>query len=233
LTCREFYATLAVDPDNDRMYEPSEEETMTRIGPGLCVVFAALLLITSTGGAQEKTAATTRPRVEADEAMQKWMDTMSPGEEHRVLDQLVGLWNTTVRMWMEGPGSKPTETKGTATYKWVLKGHYVMQESKGQMMGLPHQGIGFLGYDKFRKQYTSVWMDNMSTAIYTMAGNFDPLGQALVLYGTMDEPMTGEVGKTVIYVIRIISEDKHIFEVRDPAFGNQDNMVVEVVYTRK
>ena len=58
-------------------------------------------------------------------------------------------------------------------------------------------------------------------------------GKVLSLYGKMDEPMTGEHDKNVKYVSRMISADKHIFEVHDLAISEPNTKVVEVVYTRK
>ena len=48
----------------------------------------------------------------------------------------------------------------------------------------------------------------------------------------MDDPMTGEHGKNVIYVLRMIDKDKYIFEFRDPVYEPNTKMG-EIVYTRK
>jgi hypothetical protein len=53
------------------------------------------------------------------------------------------------------------------------------------------------------------------------------------MWGLMDEPMTGEVGKHVKYVTRVINDDKFIFEIHDLAIGGDKTKVVEIVYTRK
>ncbi|MFC1572477.1 DUF1579 family protein [Candidatus Eisenbacteria bacterium] len=73
----------------------------------------------------------------------------------------------------------------------------------------------------------------MSTAVYTSAGNFDPSGKVLTMFGEMDEPMTGEVAKTSIYIVRVIDEHKHVFEIHDPVLGEGHTTVIETVYTRK
>ncbi len=166
------------------------------------------------------------------EMMKKWQEAATPGEQHRHLNRLVGQWTTKTRMWMGPPGSPPMETEGTAEYRWILDGHYMLMEIHGEMMGQPHTGWGIIGYDNYRKQYTQAWIDNMSTATYFSAGNFDPSGNVLTLYGTMDEPMTGEIGKTVFYKVRLVDEDKHIFEIHDPVLGEGNTKVMEMVYTR-
>ena len=40
-------------------------------------------------------------------------------------------------------------------------------------MGMPMEGIGFLGYDTINKKYTMFWIDNMATVMSTAEGAAD------------------------------------------------------------
>jgi len=73
----------------------------------------------------------------------------------------------------------------------------------------------------------------MSTAMNHAEGMRDRTGKVLTLYGTMDEPMTGEHDKPVKYVLRVLGPDKHVYEIHDLAIGEPHTMVIEVTYTRK
>lgn len=168
-----------------------------------------------------------------DEMMKKWMEVSTPGDSHKKMDDLVGTWDATVSTWMEGPGKPPTVTKGTSEQKWVLGGRFIQQEMKGEMMGMPFNGMGLMGYDNFNKKYTFVWVDNSSTQMSTSEGTIDPSGKVFTYYGKMDEPMTGEHGKTVKYVSRIVSKDKNVFEIHDLSIPEPNTKVMEIVYTRK
>jgi hypothetical protein len=66
-----------------------------------------------------------------------------------------------------------------------------------------------------------------------MEGTFDRSGKVLTMYGKMNEWMTGELGKTVKYVTRVVSKDKHVFEIHDLSIGEPNTKVIEVTYTRK
>ncbi len=168
-----------------------------------------------------------------DEMMKKWMEAITPGDNHKRLADMVGSWETTSSVWMQGPGNPPAITKGTAEFKLIMDGRYLLQESKGEMMGMPFTGMGVTGYDNFNKKYVSFWIDNLSTAMFTSEGAYDQSGKVLTLYGKMDEPMTGEHDKNVKYVSRTISPDKHVFEIHDLAIGEPNTKVAEVVYARK
>ncbi len=191
----------------------------------------AIVLLASLFGnttlAQEKNAAS------PDDMMKKWMEASTPGAAHKRLDDLVGTWTTDSRMWMQGPGSEPTTTKGTAEYKWAIGGRFLQEDFKGEMMGMPFTGLGYTGYDNFNKKYVGFWIDNTSTAMFTMEGTADPTGKIITMYGKMDDPTTGEHGKSVKYVFHIMGKDKHQFEVYDLSLAEPNTKVMEMTYTRK
>jgi uncharacterized protein DUF1579 len=167
-----------------------------------------------------------------DEAMRKWMEVATPGAKHKALDVLAGDWDLVLRMWM-APGAPPEEQKGTSSSKWTLGGRWLHTETKGQMMGMPFEGVGQLGYDNFRKRYVMTWTDTNTTAMLTAEGSFEQDGKTLHLYGKMDEWMDGTVGKNVRYTYRIASPDKVVFEILDLDIGEANNKVIEILYTRR
>lgn len=168
------------------------------------------------------------------EMMQKWMESMAPGEEHEKLEAEEGTWDATMKMWMM-PGAPPAETKGTSQRKMMLGGRFLMDEYKGSMMGMPYDGVGFNGYDKFKKKYTSVWISSMGTNILTMEGTASADGKTITYEGLMDEPMTGEKDKKVRYIAKNIDADNQIFEIHDLALEKMgmSTKVVEISYKRR
>jgi hypothetical protein len=164
--------------------------------------------------------------------MEQWMESMKPGKAHEFLEQFAGEWDTTCRVFMGGPGSAADETKGTATRTLVLGGKFVKEEHKGSMMGMPYEGIGFTGYDNTRKLYSSVWLGNLCTGLNFSTGSLDQTGKVLTQFGTMDEPMTGEIGKTVKSVTRVIDADHQVFEMWEVLYG-EPFKVMEVAYARR
>lgn len=199
----------------------------------LCAIALAVLAAAMAGQAYAQGKQESAASPEMQEMMKKWMDAASPGAHHKALDHFIGKWDTACKVWMEGPGKPPSETKGTSEVKWILGGRYMLEELKSEMMGMPHSGMGITGYDNFKKQYVGFWIDNMSTAMFNTLGEFDSSKKVLTALGKMDEPMTGEKDKLVKYVVQIIDKDKHVFSVYDLVGSANEFKVVEITYTRK
>ena len=167
-----------------------------------------------------------------DAAMKKWMEAATPGEGQKKLEVFAGRWEATSSVWVNGSEKPPAVSKGTAEVSWALGGRFLRQQTKGEMMGNPTEGIGYMGYDNVKKQYSMFWIDNSSTAMYTAQGTFDTAGTTLTLYGTMDDPVTEEHGKQAKYVYRWIDANKYIFEFHDLSRKGSETKVGEIVYTK-
>ena len=192
----------------------------------------AALLCALPGFGQEQKSATPSPD-QMKEMMQKWQEAMTPAEHHKHLGFLVGSWNVESKVWMNGPDAPPEITKGSSTMKPILGGRFIQQDMKGSMMGKPMNGVGMMGYDNFKQAYVGFWVDNTSTAIFTMEGTANADYTVFTLDGKMDEPTTGEKDKPVQYVWRVINATKHVFEIHDPSIKGGNTKVVELTYTKK
>jgi hypothetical protein len=168
-----------------------------------------------------------------EQMMKRWEEAMTPGDAHKNFEQFVGKWDVESKVWMNGPKGEPSVSKGFAEYRLALGGRYLQQEFTGDMMGRPMNGVGYTGYDNFGKKYVSFWIDDMSTAMSTMEGSMDKEGKTLTMWGKMDEPATGEKGKKVKYVTRVVDKDKHVFESYDVTSYGEKQPVMVITYTRK
>ena len=83
-----------------------------------------------------------------------------------------------------------------------------------------------------RQKYRSVWIDDMSTTMVTSEGDADTNGKVIILGGDYACAMTGEKHKEAKQIYRIISHDKHVFEMHDPTKGD-NSKTMEITYTRK
>jgi hypothetical protein len=166
-------------------------------------------------------------REKMEEMMNKWAEMMKPGPHHKQLARFIGKWDTVTTI--PGMGT----SRGEAEIRWLIEGRWLITEAKYTMMGRPASGFAIEGYDNFKKKYVAMWVDSTNTALLTMSGTVSPDGKTKKLRGLMDEPLTGEVGKHVEYVTRVIDDNKFIFEIHDLAIGGDKTKVVEIVYTRK
>jgi len=155
--------------------------------------------------AEEKTSPSA-----ADAAMQEMMKISTPGEEHKVLEPLIGTWKNVFKGRMS-PNEKIEESKGTSEHTWMYDGRYVKADFKGNWAGQPFEGIDFIGYDKMKGEYQLVSLNNMSTSLMQASGSYDKNSKTLKLGGMFSCPLTGEKEKWFRAEWKIINKDKNIY----------------------
>jgi hypothetical protein len=200
-----------------------------RIRYVVTALVAAGLLATGVAVADKKPSAKLDPKME--EMMKKAEVAGTPGAAHKALEALVGTWTAEVKCWMS-PDAPPTVTKAKAKSRWVLDRRFVQEEFDGEFMGKPFHGISITGYDNTKQKYNSVWLDDMHTALYASEGSASDGNAVITFEGKMDCPITGQKDMPMKQVMRIISRDKHVFEMHDPSKGAHSK-TMEITYTRR
>src|SRR4029077_8815064 len=68
------------------------------------------------------------------EMMKQMMEMAKLNENHKLLTDLDGNWNYTIKFWMNpDPNAKPEESKGTAVRKSMMDGRYSTLDVTGKM----------------------------------------------------------------------------------------------------
>lgn len=191
----------------------------------------SVLLLGAAAGRIAPTAPAPQDPAAMQEMMAKAKKFVQPGANHKQLERFLGTWTTEVRMCM-GPQKSAPET-GEVTWSWLMPGRWLQMQGKGQMMKRPTETFTLLGYDNFKQSFVSSMCSSLDTALTHAEGDLTPDGKAIVMYGTLDEYLTGEVGKMVKYVYRFVSADQFVLEVHDLPIGLENTMVVEITFTRK
>lgn len=161
------------------------------------------------------------------EAMQK---SMTPNENHKLLQQFVGEWDVKTKMWM-APGAPPEESTGTNVCKSEFEGRFVAGNFKGTVMGMPFEGRYVMGYNNNSKQNESVWFDSMSTGIWHSTGSASSDGKVFTMSGTYVEPDGSK--KATREVTTFKSPDMYVSEFFEKTGDGPENKVMELTYTRK
>jgi hypothetical protein len=161
--------------------------------------------------------------------LEKMAAYTQPGENHQVLERLLGEWDVTNTITMM-PGA-PSEP-GRMTGRWLFEGRWLVLEGEGQMMGQPFSSFFLLGYDNLKQSFVVTSVTTLDTAMTRSEGDLSRDGQSLVCYGTMDEYLTGEHDKMVKYAWRFVSDDEIVIEVHDLHIGETGSQVVETRLTR-
>lgn len=166
------------------------------------------------------------------EMMAKWQEYATPGESHKALDYFVGNWDYTIKMWHTAD-SEPEVSKGTGEGKWILGGRYLKQKAQGMVMGQEFEGLGIMGYDNAKKEYLTVWIDNMGTGIMTGTGTYDAAAKTFEDKGTFSCPTEDDKDKPYRTVTTINSPDQYTFEMYADGMDGKEMRMMEIVYTRK
>ena len=170
--------------------------------------------------------------------MMKMMEEMAKlNENHKLLSEMVGSWNYTVKMWMD-PSAPPSESKGTATRKAEMGGRFFVMDASGKfqmpgadgkMMTIDFKGRSTEGYDNAKKKFVSSWIDNMSTGIMLSEGTYDPSTKTFTFHANYD--MAPGVQTKIRETLKVTDKDHHTmawFEQR----GGQEVKTMEIAYTR-
>ncbi|MBL7738334.1 MAG: DUF1579 domain-containing protein [Chitinophagaceae bacterium] len=211
-------------------------------------LFAAVVILfscnsetkdTKTEGGDTNTTASSdkkeEPWVSVDSAtmMKNMMEYGTPGPMHEMLASWSGTWNGESTIW-EYEGATPQKSTGTAVSNMIMGGKYQSSTHSGNMMGMPFEGMSIMGYDNAAKQFTSTWVDNWSTGIMAMAGQWDAASKTLTMTGKM--PDINRPGKECSYkeVFKVIDDNNQVMEMYgpDPKTGKEFKMM-EMKMTRK
>ena len=173
------------------------------------------------------------------EMMKQMIELSKLNENHKLIGNLAGTWNYTVKFWMTGdPSLKPQESKGVAVRKPIWGGRYYtldvsgkmqMPGEDGKMKEVVFKGMGLEGYDNAKKKFVGSWMDNMGTGIMMAEGTYDPATQTFTYTGEYEQVpgMPQKIRET----IKVVDKDHHTFEWYENRGGNEVK-TLEINYTR-
>jgi hypothetical protein len=182
---------------------------------------------------KKKPAAKAAPKPPDEQAMMEaWKKASTPGEMQKKLDDMVGTFDASVRMWMD-PSKPPEDSTAKSVNTWVLGDRFVETKYDGTMMGEPFNGIGYTGYDNVQKKYVGSWMDSAGTGIMNSICTLDAAGKSMTCKSSFWDAMTGKPS-TMEMKTSWVDHDHHTMEMwgsHQP--GGKKYKMMEISYTRK
>ena len=160
-----------------------------------------------------------------------WEEYMMPSEPHKILALENGKWNEEMTMWME-PGGEPMKNTMIAESKMIYGDRFQETTHKGDFMGMPFEGKSTLGFNNASQEYTSTWIDNMSTGIMILTGKYDEATKTINFSGTAVDPITKKE-KAVRETYTIVDENTRKMEMFDVDYNGKEYKNMEIVMTRK
>jgi predicted enzyme related to lactoylglutathione lyase len=108
------------------------------------------------------------------------------------------------------PGKPAIKSKGTESGR-MLGGFWLIQDGKGDIMGMPYSSVFTLGYNADKKKFVGTWVDSMQGHLWSYEGSVDSTGKVLTL--DTEGPCPFAPGKTSKFkeVIEIKGKDQKAF----------------------
>ena len=89
-----------------------------------------------------------------------------------------------------------------------------------------------MGYDNTKQTFSTVWISDAQTSMFTSEGKGQDGNKIITLEGKTSCAATGRKDVPMRTVFRIISPDKHIFEMYDES-RSENAKAMEITYTRQ
>lgn len=105
-----------------------------------------------------------------------------PTPEHELLAKGAGVWDATIKSWMQGPDAELTVSKGVETVKMMPGGLWALSEFQGKLGDAEFHGAGQSGYDPAKKKFVGTWVDSLSPSVMTMEGEYDAGSKTLTMH---------------------------------------------------
>ena len=141
-------------------------------------------------------------------------DHSRPTAEHDVLDNLWGKWDYAVTLESADSGTRTLTLD--ADYRWALGGRFLVGSYDGYVDGGLFQAREILGYDSFRGEYRSIWVDNNTTAFTMATGAYDARTRTLTFKGVQDNVDKNIRDEPFTFVYRFIDDDHFRIEIWRP-----------------
>ena len=193
---------------------------------------------TNNDSADSKTAGSTTSsdsepvKMSREEMDKAWMESMTPGEMHKVIAATNGTWDCDITHWM-GIDSTPMKSKGTTVSKSAFNGLFQESEHAGEMMGMKFVGKETMGYDNTKKKFVSTWYDNMGSMIIYSTGDYDAGTKTITMSGDCTNPATKKP-MTLKWVYKITDNDNMVMEMWGPDMATgKEFKNMEIVMKRK
>lgn len=168
-----------------------------------------------------------------------WIALGKPGPSHRLLNMFVGTWNT--RTTMYGTDVDPqtgiadsTSTsvhRGKAKTSWTLGNRFVREEFEGEMLGVPFQGFGLMGYDNGARRFTNMWVDSLATSMMNAQGKYFAEENRFEFVGRVYDPLIS-AERNVRTTIAIISPREYLVTTYEPSPKGQEMKTLEIRYEK-
>jgi hypothetical protein len=138
--------------------------------------------------------------------------TPQPDETHKVLAREEGTWDAQVKLYAQGPGQPPIESKGVERVELVAGGLFTRSEFRCTFGDREFTGYGLVGYDPRVKKYVGTWVDSFSSVPTSMEGTFDPQTDTMTTISKLYVP-DAQLELTQKQITKFVDDNTRTFEI--------------------
>ncbi len=163
------------------------------------------------------------------ELINKWRLIQRPGENHKLLKQMVGDWD--VNLFFHANGQS-WESKCKAKNELLHGGRFLIENIEGEiyapddsgtMMTEVYSSTKIIGYDNYKKAFCGSFIENQNSYMLNFVGR-KPLSEEsnqIVFFGLSDEPMLEINDTTMKYTLEIVDDNSYTWKVFALALGEK------------
>ncbi len=140
----------------------------------------------------------------------------------------VGDWDAEIKTYGD-PNAEPEVSKGSE-HAHMLGGMWLVSHFKGEMMGMPFEGCGQVGYNAGSKKYVGTWIDSMTPTAMATEGTWDEKTQTMTQTGTGTDPTGNEQKMKMTTVYN--KDGSRLFTMFLVLPDKQEMKMMEIRYTK-
>jgi Protein of unknown function (DUF1579) len=192
----------------------------------------ALILLIPIALSAQKTADEAR-RQPNPEDVAKVRQLLALQDEHKLLGQLAGRWEGTLKTMMRGEAVKEISTPGTLDMRWILDGYFLQSDEAVQVA--PDRTVStlsFLGYNPALGHYHRTVMKAGDPREYVSTGTYDPATRSFTFTGREYNKINGDEFQRRD-TFRLVGEDQLAYELTFVFSDRSELRAVQGTYTRR
>lgn len=189
-------------------------------------IFSSLLLALAVTGCS---VLSPTPEDQA-KAAEKWVKLGEPGENHKILERLLGVYKVETSFWSK-PELPPYTSVGSSQFAAILGGRFIEERHSGSVGDRLFEGVGLYGYDNALSHFSNTWTDSLNTSIISSIGRYDKERDLIVFKGPVYDPILEEE-KDITTVLRFISANQFSVALYEEGRRGALWKTVEMVYTK-
>ncbi len=155
-----------------------------------------------------------------------------PGENHTMLEPLIGTWDVEMRVY-PAPGADPiVSNEMSATREWILDGRYVEENLSGTFAGFPGARLAIIGYNNLEDRFELASFDTFEPGFMVYNGQSD--GGTISVEGVSIEAGFGPDPSGRHRDLRFdieIEDEKSVHRIFVTYPGEEEFLFVEQIFT--